>query len=260
MRKTLGLLAVLSLCGVALVISGAAGASRHAAAGTSFKFCDNPTFPPMESTTTGGKPVGFDIDMANALAQQMGGKATYVFSSFSGLLPALSAGRCDVVISGIFITPDRVKQFPAIAYMNSHRALVVAGGNPKHISSPNALKGKSVAVQAGTKYQQYLQGLQKKLGFTLRSYPGDTDAIGQILVGRSDAVLTQDTEAAYQMSQHSGKVAIGYLFPQTDKFGVYYKRGAAIGGQIKTALAALKKNGTMASLAKKYNIPVGDVK
>lgn len=259
MRKTLGLFAVLTIIGAAFVAGGAAGASRQAAA-TSFKFCDNPTFPPLESTTTGGKPVGFDIDMANALGKQMGGKATYVFSSFSGLLPALAAGRCDVVISGLFITPDRTKQFPAISYMKSHRALVVAGGNPKHISSPNALKGKNVAVQAATKYQAYLQGLQKKLGFTLHSYPGDTDAIGQILLGRSDAVLTQDTEAAYQITQHKGKLMIGYLFPQTDRFGIYYKRGSAIGGQLKSALAALKKNGTMASLAKKYNIPAGDVK
>jgi polar amino acid transport system substrate-binding protein len=260
MRKTLGLLAVTTLVGAALVAGGAAGASRHAVAGTSFKYCDNPTFPPMESTTTGGKPVGFDIDMANALAKQMGGSAKYVFSSFSGLLPALGAKRCDVVISGIFITPDRTAKFPAVSYMHSHRALIVAGGNPKHITSPNALKGKSVAVQAGTKYQQYLQALQKKLGFTLRSYPGDTDAIGQILLGRADAVLTQDTEGAYQITKHPGKLAIGYLFPQTDQFGIYYKRGAAIGAKLSSALAALKKNGTMATLAKKYNIPAGDVK
>jgi polar amino acid transport system substrate-binding protein len=259
MRKTLGLLAVLTLVGAALVTSSAAGASRHVVVGTSFKYCDNPTFPPMENSTSGGKPVGFDIDMANALAKQMGGTATYVYSSFSGLLPALGAKRCDVVISGIFVTPDRTKQFPAISYMHSHRALIVAGGNPKHITSPNDLKGKSVAVQAATKYALYLQGLQKKLGFTLHTYPGDSDAIGQILIGRADAVLSQDTSAAYAMSKHPGKVAIGYLFPNTDEFGVYYRRGDPIGAAIAAALKKLKANGTMASLAKKYNIPVGDV-
>lgn len=260
MHKRIGLLAVLTIAAAVLVASGTARAGGGATAGTSFKYCDNPTFPPMESTTKAGKPVGFDIDFANALAAQMGGGATYVFSSFAGLLPALSARRCDVVISGIFITADRTKQFPAVAYMHSHRALVVAGGNPKHITSPNALKGKSVAVQAGTKYQQYLQQLQKKLGFTLRSYPGDTDAIGQILVGRADAVLTQDTEAAYQMTQHPGKVAIGYVFPQTDRFGVYYRKGDPIGAKVTAAISALKANGKLAKLAAKYKIPAGDVK
>jgi polar amino acid transport system substrate-binding protein len=255
MRKFLGLLAVAAAAaGIAVA---AAGASQSA---TAFSYCDNPTFPPMENATTGGKPTGFDIDFANALAKQIGGSAKYVFSSFSGLLPALGAKRCDVVISGIFITPDRTAKFPAISYMHSHRALIVAGGNPKHITSPNSLKGKSVAVQAGTKYEQYLKGLQKKLGFTLHSYPGDSDAIGQILIGRADVVLSQDTSAAYAMSKHPGKVAVGYLFPASDQFGVYYRKGDAIGEKIAGAIKSLKANGTLKKLAAKYHIPTGDVK
>lgn len=257
MRKLI-LLALVAAVG--LVAAGTAGAGHHRSAGTAFSYCDNPTFPPMENATSGGKPTGFDIDFANALATQMGGTAKYVFSSFSGLLPALGAKRCDVVISGIFVTPDRTKQFPAVAYMHSHRALIVAGGNPKHITSPSSLKGKSVAVQQGTKYEQYLQAQQKKQGFTLRSYPGDSDAIGQILIGRADVVLSQDTSAAYAISKHPGKVAIGYLFPDTDAFGIYYRKGDAIGAKMAAAVKALKANGTMAKLAKKYNIPTGDVK
>jgi polar amino acid transport system substrate-binding protein len=259
MRKTITLLGLIALV-TALGAAGTAGAGQRAAAKTAFSYCDNPTFPPMENATTGGKPSGFDIDFANALAKQMGGTAKYVFSSFSGLLPALGAKRCDVVISGIFITPDRTSKFPAVSYMHSHRALIVAGGNPKHIKSPAALKGKSVAVQAGTKYEEYLKALKKRIGFTLRSYPGDSDAIGQILIGRADAVLSQDTSAAYAKSKHPGKVAIGYLFPQTDQFGVYYRRGDGIGAKVATGIKALKANGTMTRLAKKYNIPTGDVK
>jgi len=259
MRKTV-LLSLLMLAAVALAAAGTAGASRHAAAATSFTYCDNPTFPPMENTTTGGKPVGFDIDFANALGQQMGGTAKYMFSSFAGLLPALGAKRCDVVISGIFITPDRTKQFPAVAYMHSHRALIVSGSNPKGIKSPQDLAGKSVAVQAGTKYEQYLKGLQAKEKFTLHSYPGDSDAIGQILIGRADAVLSQDTSAAFAQGAHPGKIAIGYLFPQTDAFGVYYRKGDPIGPKIAAAIKALKANGTLSKLAVKYHIPVGDVK
>ncbi|HEY8704931.1 MAG TPA: transporter substrate-binding domain-containing protein [Gaiellaceae bacterium] len=259
MRKAV-LLSLLTLVAVSLAAAGTAGASRTTAKGTSFKYCDNPTFPPMENTTKAGKPVGFDIDFAAALGKQMGGSATYVFSSFSGLLPALGAKRCDVVISGIFMTSDRTKQFPAVAYMHSHRALIVAGGNPKKITSPAALAGKSVAVQQATKYELYLKSLQSKVKFTLRSYPGDTDAIGQILIGRADAVLSQDTSAAFAQGAHPGKIAIGYLFPQTDAFGVYYRRGEPIGAQIAAAIKALKANGTLAKLAAKYHIPVGDVK
>ena len=75
-----------------------------------FKWCTDPTFPPMEYTTTSGKIVGFDADMAVALAKTWGGTAVASKTAFPGLIPALNAKKCDAVISGIFITPDRTKQ------------------------------------------------------------------------------------------------------------------------------------------------------
>ena len=171
------------------------------------------------------------------------------------------------MISGIFITPDRVAQFPAVAYMKTHRALVVQAGNPKRIKGPNDLSGKTVAVQAGTKYEEYLKALNDefkssgKAQFTLQSYPGDTDAVGQLIVGRADAVLTQDTSGAYQKKQNPGKLAIAYLFPETDSFGIYYRKGETkLGTALKTAIKTLKKKGTLKKIAAKHQIPVTDVK
>jgi polar amino acid transport system substrate-binding protein len=251
----------------ALAAVGTAGAIGISPVKGSFKYCDNPTFPPMESKTAAGKTVGFDIDMANAIGKLWKVKANFVFSSFDGLLPALSAKRCNMVISGIFITPDRIAKFPAVPYMKSHRALIVAAGNPKGIKSPNDLSGQNVAVQSGTKYEAYLKTLNDqfksagKSQMNLTSYPGDTDAIGQILIGRADAVLTQDTEGAYQKKQHPGKLAIGYLFPETDTFGIYYRSSdKKLGTALKAAIKTLKKNGTMKKLAAKQQIPAGDVK
>ena len=123
------------------------------------------------------------------------------------------------MISGIFVTPDRMKQAGVVSYMKSHRVLIVKAGNPKKIHSPNQLKGLVVAVQAGTKYEEYLKALKAKIGFTLQSYPGDNDAVAQVLLGRADAVLTQDTSFAYQAKQHPGKIAIGFTFGASDSSG-----------------------------------------
>ena len=80
-------------------------------------------------------------------------------------------------------------------------------------------------------------------------------------VASADGWLWQTiSPAAFAQSAHPGKIAIGYLFPQTDAFGVYYRKGEPIGAQIATAIKALKANGTLAKLATKYHIPVGDVK
>jgi polar amino acid transport system substrate-binding protein len=268
MKRMVGPLSLLALI-AALAVVGTAGASQRVNSPVkgSFKYCSDPTFPPMESTTTSGKPVGFDIDLATAIAKLWKVKAKFVNTAFPGLLPALDAHKCHVVISGIFITPDRLKQFPAVPYMRTHRVLLVVGGNPKKIKGPNDLSGKNVAVQAGTKYEEYLNALNdqfKSSGraqMNLQSYPGDKDAVAQLLIGRSDAVLTQDTEGAYQKKQHPGELAIAYLFPERDTFGIYYRPSdTKLGTALKAAIAKLKKNGTMVKLAKKQQIPVTDVK
>jgi len=260
MRKALILLSLPALL-VALAAAGSAGASRHAAKAT-FTYCTDPTFPPMEYTTTSGKIIGFDVDMAVKLAATWGGVAKPVKTAFPGLIPALNAKRCDAVISGIFVTPDRMKQAGVVPYMESHRVLIVKAGNPKGIHSPNGLKGKVVAVQAGTKYEEYLKALKAKIGFTLQSYPGDTDAVAQVLLGRADAVLTQDTSYAYQAKQHPGKIAIGFTFAAKDSFGIYYRKAdaSALGVQIHDGIARLKVTGALKTLAAKYKIPAADVK
>jgi polar amino acid transport system substrate-binding protein len=254
MRK---LVISLSLLGALAAAFAAAGSARQAA---TFKYCTDPTFPPMEYATASGKIVGFDVDMAAKLAPTWSDTASPVKTAFPGLIPALNAKKCDAVISGIFITPDRKKQAGVVPYMKTHRVLIVKAGNPKGIHSPNQLKGKTVAVQAGTKYEEYLKALKAKIGFTLQSYPGDTDAVAQVLLGRADAVLTQDTSFAYQAKQHPGKIAIGFTFAASDQFGIYYRKGDAVGQQIADGVAQLRSEGTLAKIATKFKIPVSTVK
>jgi polar amino acid transport system substrate-binding protein len=260
MRKALILLSLPTLL-VALAAAGSAGASRHTAKAT-FTYCTDPTFPPMEYTTTSGKIVGMDVDMAAKLAATFSSTAKPLKTAFPGLIAALNAKKCDAVISGIFITPDRKKQAGAVPYMESHRVIIVKAGNPKHITAPNSLKGLTVAVQTGTKYEQYLKSLKAKIGFNLQGYPGDNDAVAQVLLGRADAVLTQDTSFAFQAKAHPGKIAVGYTFAAKDTFGIYYRKAdaATIGKQLSDGVKQLKSNGTLAKLATKYKVPVGDVK
>src|SRR5690242_18416235 len=156
----------LTLVAVGVVGAGSAGARQAA----TFKYCTDPTFPPLEFTTTSGSIVGFDVEMATALAKTWGDTASPVKTAFPGLIPALNSKKCDAVISGIFVTPDRQKQAGVVSYMHTHRVLIVKAGNPKKIHSPNQLKGLVVAVQTGTKYEEYLKALKAKIGSTLQSY------------------------------------------------------------------------------------------
>jgi polar amino acid transport system substrate-binding protein len=253
MRKTI---IGAALAVTALVAASATGAATRAKA---FTFCTDPTFPPMELASPSGAITGFDVDMASALAKTWGATSAPKKTAFPGLIPALNAKKCDAVISGIFVTPDRVKQAPAVPYMESHRVFIVKAGNPKHVNGPNSLKGLKVAVQSGTKYEEYLKALKAKIGFSLQSYPGDNDAVAQVILGRADVDLTQDTSFAFQAKAHPGKIAIGHTFAQKDSFGIYYRKGDSIGAKIKAGVGKLKANGTLKTLAEKYKIPVSDV-
>src|SRR2546429_888100 len=148
-----------AVTGIAFAIAGTVGAANRP---TTFTLCTDPTFPPMELATSSGAITGFDVDMASALAKTWGATAKPLKTAFPGLIPALNAKKCDAVISGIFVTPDRVKQAPAVPYMETHRVLIVRAGNPKHVTGPNGLKGLNVVVQAGTKYEAYLKALKAK--------------------------------------------------------------------------------------------------
>ena len=252
MRKTV----ILALAAAALSIVGSAGATHTE--GT-FTYCTDPTFPPMELASTSGKITGFDVDMATALAKTFGATAKPLKTAFPGLIPALKAKKCNAVISGIFVTPDRLKQAGAVRYMETHRVFIVQSGNPKKVTGPTSLGGLNVVVQAGTKYEEYLKELQKTVDFNLQSYPGDNDAVAQVILGRADVDLTQDTSFAFQAKAHPGKLAVAYTFPEKDTFGVYYRKGDAVGAKISAGLAKLKANGTLARIAAKYKIPPSDV-
>jgi polar amino acid transport system substrate-binding protein len=265
--KRIAAVVVLALAVTVVAVARAGKPPPPFASKGSFSVCIDPSFPPMEYYAKVGSttPTGFDVDLARAVARRWKIKVSYVATAFTGLLPALAASKCDLVWSGIFVTPERTKQFPAVGYMKTHRALLVRKGNPKHIRKPNDLSGKTVATEAGTKYVDALKALDSKLkaqgkkGIRIQTYPKASDASAAVLVGRADADLTQDTEAAFRITQNKGKFQIAYLYPQFDTFGVYYKSSdSGVGTALKREIAALKKNGAIKRLAKKYHLPPKD--
>jgi polar amino acid transport system substrate-binding protein len=191
--KRIAAVAILALT-VTAVASGARSgkAPEPFASKGSFLVCVDVGFPPMEYYAKVGSttPTGFDVDLAKAVAKGWGIKVKFVPTAFTGLLPALSSKKCDLIWSGIFVTPERTKQFPAVPYMKSRRALLVKAGNPENITSPQSLSGKTVSTEAGTKYVDALKLLDKQLkakgkpGITIQTYPKATDASAAVLTGR----------------------------------------------------------------------------
>src|SRR5215217_5133979 len=244
---------VLSMAIVAAVMgmSVAAGAAQEATPSAEvfgddgvLTNCVDPSFPPMEyfETQEAQEPIGFDIDLVNAIGERLGVEVTHIPTEFTGLLPALDAGRCDVVASGIYLTAERLQTFDAQPYYDTSIVLLTPVDNTE-ISSPDDLNAR---------FQAEGQPLME-----IQSYPKQTDAIQQLVVGRADATITQDTEAAFRETAQAGQFKIAYTYPDAETFGIYYKQGAEpLGATLKETVEAMRDDGTLAEIAGTWHLPV----
>jgi polar amino acid transport system substrate-binding protein len=226
--------------------------------------CIDPAFPPMEYYEGGDTetPVGFDIDLTKAIAERLGVEAEFVPLEFTGLLPGLQAGRCDIVASGIYVTAERLETFGAQPYYDSHIVLMTTA-DTEGIASPEDLSGKTVAVQSGTNYLKMIEDLDAQLradgkdGIEIQTYPKQTDADQQLVVGRADATITQDTEVAFREQEQPGQFKIVYTYPETQTFSIFYSQDkAALGDALETVLEEMREDGSLAALAEAWNLPV----
>jgi polar amino acid transport system substrate-binding protein len=261
MKSTTTLRYAALAAGMTLLTMGAAEAKPSFAASGTVAVCTDATFPPMEYFEKSGDkdPVGFDIDLVNALAENLGVKAKFVVTDFSGLLPSLEAKRCDLVVSGIFVTEERQKKFDAIPYLGTSTVLVAKAGTAQ-IGAPEELSGKVVAVQTGTSFVELFQkinkGIEDKKGtpIDVQLYPKASDGIQQVLIGRAIATTTQDTEVAYRNLQNPGQLEAIYTFPDQQTFGIFARREGDDKKELEAAMAALKANGKLAEIVKKWNL------
>ena len=226
--------------------------------------CVDPSFPPMEyfENQEAQEPIGFDIDLINAVGERLGVEVEHIPSDFTGLLPALEAGRCDVVASGIYLTAERLETFDAQPYYDTSVILLTPADNAD-ITSPEDLAGKTVAVQAGTNYINILNDLNAELqaagqpGIDIQSYPDQTDAIQQLVVGRADATITQDTEAAFRETAQPGQFKIAYTYPEAETFGIYFRQGSEqMAATLAETVEGMRDDGTLSEIAEIWNLPV----
>lgn len=170
MRKTLATLIALA------AFSGTAVAQ-------SLNICVEGAYPPFSYTTDSGDVEGFDIDIANALCDEMGMDCSMVKTDWDGIIPALLERKCDAIIASMSITDERkqVIDFSAKYYHTPARFVGPEG------MSLDGLRGKRVGVQRGTIHQDYMQGEYPEIELSL--YGSQDEAYLDLEAGRIDAIM-----------------------------------------------------------------------
>jgi polar amino acid transport system substrate-binding protein len=212
------------------------------------------TFAPHAMPKLGGGVEGFNIDLVLEAGKRMGRKIEVFAGEFSGLIPAMQAGKLDFVGAPTTVTPERAKNLLfSEGYLNTFYAFVVPSGKPD-LKSLDELKGKTIASNKGSAYDKWLQDNAGKYGWRAESYGTNADAMQAVISGRTDAGLTGNTVGAYAVLRSNGQLKLATLkVDQGLVWGAVFKKGdEKLRNAFEDALECMKQDGTVAKLAEKW--------
>jgi polar amino acid transport system substrate-binding protein len=222
------------------------------------------TFPPFEFMED-GKPVGFDIDLLDAITARMAVQSAPDLMDFKGLIPALLGGRIDAIASGMYINPERSQVVDFVPYLRVGNQMLVPKGNPLHLAALPDLCGHRLAAPVGTVYEKNAQQLAAncqsagKPTLTILSLTSTAAGALALKEGRADAIVASTpTVAALIKDSPDAFETAGEPFDNTTLLGIGLpKDKPALTDAVKVAFKAVVADGTYAGLIKKYGFPPG---
>jgi polar amino acid transport system substrate-binding protein len=229
---------------LATLLSGAA----HAQENGTIRLGIYPEFAPMEFVEN-GVMVGFEVDLANALAKSMKKKIEWTEINFKGLIPGIIANRFDASISAMFITPERAKVVAfADSYYSGGIVIVVKAGSP--FKTINDLLDKKVAVQLGTKSIPYMKENHPRI----QQLEVETiqDQLNMLSAGRVDAAVSGKPAALYLAKiRPEFRVLEGQL--TTEAYGIAVNIDKPeLTAEFNKALKQIKADGTYTRIERKW--------
>ena len=201
------------------------------------------------------KVIGYDIDVAEAIAKKIGVPLEIQEMQFTGLIPSLQNGQADFVIAAMYITPQRkeVVDF-AEPYMDTGMVVVVRKDDSA-IKGPNDLNGKVVGVKTGATSEKVAQDMNEKgAKITIKSYKETVDYLLDLQNGRLDAAINDLlNQLEYNKANPTVKI-VGEPFTKA-QLGIAVKKGdKEMLDLINTVLKELKTSGEADKLYKKWLI------
>jgi polar amino acid transport system substrate-binding protein len=205
-------------------------------------------FPPFEI----GQPPdisGYDIDVLNAIAENLGLEATYQDTAFDTIFRDVAQGQFDITAAATTITPERQQKVNfSDPYYEAQQALVVPEGSD--IATTADLGGKIVGAQDATTGEAYAN--DETDAAEVRGFPEGPDATAALTTGQVEAVII-DQPVAVDAVEKQGGITIVEEIPTMELYGYAMAPGnTALLEAVNGALSEVKEDGTLAELYQKY--------
>jgi polar amino acid transport system substrate-binding protein len=213
------------------------------------------TYAPDEFIATDGKTViGMDADLAKAIADLMGLKATVSNQPFDSIIPGLSAGKYDLGMSSFTDTKDREKTVDFVTYATAGESFFVNADGGPTISSLDDLCGHKVGAEKGTTEADDATAQSKtctdagKPAVSVSVFPDENGVNLALSSGRIDVAFADTPPAAYAVKQSDGKFKLTGPSIANAPYGIAMAKDSGLAQPVLAAIKALMADGTYAKI------------
>ncbi|MCF8480881.1 MAG: glutamine ABC transporter substrate-binding protein GlnH [Rhodospirillum sp.] len=237
---------IVKIASTALMAFGLSALSAHA---DPLVVATDTAFVPFEFKD-GDRYVGFDIDMWDAIAKDIGMDYELRPMDFNGIIPALQTGQVDVALAGITIKPEREKVIDfSDGYYDSGFLLMVPADST--ITSAEDLAGKILAVKTGTSASDYAEANFKET--ELRKFPNVDNAYLELRTGRVDAAMHDTPNVLYYIAKAGdGQVKAVGTQMMAHQYGIAFPKGSDLVVPVNKALAKMREDGRYDAIFEKW--------
>lgn len=210
----------------------------------------SPDYPPFESLDVDGEFIGFDIELAKLIAEELGMTLEIRDMKFDGLIGALQAERVDMVLSGMSATENRRQNVDfSTEYHSSGEMFVTRKDEP--MTDLADLEGKKVGVQLGTIQEEGAKAIQEDYEFELRALDDAQMLVQELITNRVD-VIYLDKQVAKGFIEAQDLAGFDDPTDASPGMAVALPKGSALLEDINTALENIKSSGKLAELEAEF--------
>ena len=196
--------------------------------------------------------VGYDVEVATKIAEKLGVEPKFVEGEWDGLLAGLDAGRYDIMVNGVDITPERAEKYDFSTPYAYNRTAVITQKDNDSIKTLEDLNGKTTANTISSTYAE----LAEQYGATVTGVDDLNQTFELLLSGRIDATLNAEVTYYDYMKEHpDANAKIAVLAADANEVAIPMRKGeetATLRAAIDTAIEEMRADGTLKELSEKY--------
>lgn len=210
-------------------------------------------YPPFEyvDTAKGEEIIGFDIDLANLIAEKLGFEMKVENIDFNGLIPAIQAGKVDFVLAGMSPNPDREKVVDFSEPYNETQQMVVTKKD-SGIKTLEDLAGKTVGAQISSIQEDLAKEVAETIDMKVESRNLIPEVVQELMTKRFNAAIIEDIVAENYVKRNPDLTYFPVVIDDVDYKAAVFPKGSELKEQFDQAIQELTDSGKIEELRQKW--------